>query len=225
MDGILVVNKPQGMTSHDVVDIVRRLYGIRKVGHTGTLDPMATGVLVTLLGKATKSSQYLSSEEKEYEATLTLGARSSTGDAWGDLIRSEIPVKFTDDEIISAFKRFEGEIEQIPPAYSAKKVNGQRMYDLARKGGKVRARPQKVLIKEIIVSKIKLPEILFRLTCSKGTYVRQVCADIGDVLSCGGYLSALQRMRSGSFKIDQANSLEELKGLNRAQLNEKLLPI
>jgi tRNA pseudouridine55 synthase len=223
MDGILIVNKPQGMTSHDVVDVVRRLYGTRKVGHAGTLDPMATGVLIMMIGKATKASQNLSAEEKEYSGTLTIGARSATGDAWGKLEPSDKAKDFTDEEIRSVFRRFEGEIEQTPPAYSAKKINGVKMYQLARKGETIEAKPQKISIKELTISKISLPEVSFRLTCSKGTYVRQLCVDIGDVLGCGGYLSRLDRTRSGRFAISQANSLEELKTLNSAQLAERLL--
>lgn len=225
MDGILIVDKPQGMTSHDVVDVVRRLYGTRKVGHAGTLDPMATGVLVMLIGKATKASQDFSAEEKEYDATLVFGARSATGDAWGRLNHSNKPANFTDDEIRSAFKQFEGEIEQTPPAYSAKKINGVKMYHLARQGRSIEARPRKILIKEISISKIILPEVSFKLTCSKGTYVRQLCVDIGDLLGCGGYLSALERTRSGRFTISQAKALEELKRMSPAQLAERVLPI
>lgn len=225
MDGILIVDKPQGMTSHDVVDVVRRLCGTRKVGHAGTLDPMATGVLVMLIGKATKSSQELSANEKEYNATLVFGARSATGDAWGRLSRSDKPADFTGDEIRSVFKQFEGEIEQTPPAYSAKKINGVKMYRMARQGKSIEARPSRILIKELSISRIALPEVSFKLTCSKGTYVRQLCADIGDVLGCGGYLSALERTRSGNFTISQANSLEGLKKMSPAQLAERILAV
>ena len=225
MDGILIVNKPQGMTSHDVVDVVRRLYGTRKVGHAGTLDPMATGVLVVLIGRATKLSDGLTACEKEYDATLTLGARSSTADAWGKMEAASGPIDFTDDEIRSAFGRFIGEIEQTPPAYSAKKINGEKMYNLARRGQDIDVKPQKVFIKDIAVSMIKLPDVSFRMTCSKGTYVRQVCADIGDVLNCGGYLSRLDRTRSGAFTLKQASLLDELKTMSIEQLSERLLPI
>ena len=148
MDGILVVDKPRGITSHDVVDIVRRLYLTRKVGHAGTLDPMATGVLVILIGKATKLSQDLSAKEKEYNATLTLGARSDTGDAWGKLEASGKMAQFSEDRINAIFQKFIGEIEQVPPNYSAKKINGVKMYHLARNGESIEARPQKILIKE-----------------------------------------------------------------------------
>lgn len=225
MDGILIVNKPQRMTSHDVVDVVRRIYGTRKVGHAGTLDPMATGVLVVLIGMATKLSQDISAAEKEYEATLTLGARSATGDAWGKLVPSDEPVDFTDEQIRAVFQKFVGEIDQVPPAYSAKKIKGVRMYHLARKGKSIEALPQKIMIKDISISRISLPDISYKLVCSKGTYVRQLCVDIGDLLGCGGYLSALARTRSGKFAIDQAISLEELKTMNVKQLGERLLPL
>jgi len=224
MDGILIVNKPQGITSHDVVDIVRRLYGTKKVGHAGTLDPMATGVLIMLIGKATKSSQNLSAEEKEYDATLALGSRSTTGDAWGKLEASGKPAQFSDDEIMRAFKKFEGQIEQTPPAYSAKKINGVKMYNLARRGQRIEARPQKITIKELTVYDIKLPEVSFKLTCSKGTYVRQLCADIGEALGPGGHLSRLVRTRSGIFTLNQAQSLEDLKRMDKTALAGRLLP-
>lgn len=225
MDGILIVNKSQGMTSHDVVDVVRRLYLTKKVGHAGTLDPMATGVLIMLIGKATKSSQNLSSEDKEYDATLTLGARSSTGDAWGKLEPSGKAVQFTEGHIRAVFEKFVGETDQTPPAYSAKKINGVKMYHLARKGAAIEARPQKIVIKELSVSNISLPDISFKLTCSKGTYVRQLCVDIGDLLGCGGYLSRLDRTRSGRFAIGRASSLEELKKMSNEQLAGRLLTL
>ncbi|MFH1189115.1 MAG: tRNA pseudouridine(55) synthase TruB [Candidatus Omnitrophota bacterium] len=225
MDGILIVDKPKGMTSHDVVDVVRRLYGTKKVGHAGTLDPMATGVLVMLIGRATKRSHDISAEEKEYRATMTLGARSDTGDAWGELELSGKPVDFTDDRIREVFRMFEGRIDQTPPAYSAKKVNGVRMYRLARRGETVRPAPQKITIKDIRVSDISLPDISYDLVCSKGTYVRQLCADIGEKLGCGGYLSKLERRRSGAFAIDRASSLEELKAMDSIRLAERLLSV
>ena len=225
MDGILIVDKPQGITSHDVVDIVRRLYGTKKVGHAGTLDPMATGVLIMLIGKATKSSQDLSAEEKEYDATLTLGGRSTTGDACGDIEPSGKPTDFTDSQIVAVFKKFEGEIEQTPPAYSAKKVNGVKMYHLARRGESVKMMPQKIVIKELSISRISLPAVDFKLTCSKGTYVRQLCVDIGEVLGSGGYLSRLVRTRSGAFTISQSRSLEELKRMDKKALEDRLLQL
>lgn len=225
MDGILIVNKPQGMTSHDVVDIVRRIYGTRKVGHAGTLDPMATGVLIVLVGKGTKHSQMLSADEKEYSATMTLGGTSSTGDAWGKIEPTGKPFDFTDEEIRSAVKRFEGDSEQTPPAYSAKKIKGVKMYHLARRGQAVDAKPHKIHIRSISVTGISLPEVSFNVTCSKGTYVRQICVDIGAFLGCGGYLSRLDRTRSGNFVISQADSLDSLKLMDKDRLTERLLPL
>ena len=224
MDGVLIVNKPQGMTSHDVVDLMRRHFGLKKVGHAGTLDPMATGVLVMLVGATTKCSQDLSGQEKEYDATLTLGARSDTGDAWGKLEASGKDIRFSDAEIEAAFRKFIGDIEQVPPMYSAVKINGKKLYELARKGITVEAPPRKISIKDITISAIALPEVHFRLTCSKGTYVRQLCVDIGEALGCGAYLSRLERTRSGRFHIDAALSVDELKKIRVADLHTKLLP-
>lgn len=218
MDGILIVNKPQGMTSHDVVDFVRRSFGLKKVGHAGTLDPMATGVLVMLLGKLTKSAHTFLTDDKEYEGTITLGARSDTGDAWGSITASGPVGDITNDRILDAFKRFTGDIEQYPPAYSAVKVNGRRLYKLARKGVKVEVAPRKISIRSLEVKDIALPEVSFGLTCSKGTYVRQLAVDIGESLGCGAYLSRLVRTRSGRFTIEEALTVEELKkcGLKEA---------
>ncbi len=239
MDGILVVNKPQGMTSHDVVDFVRKRFGLKKVGHAGTLDPMATGVLVILIGKLTKSSNILMAGDKEYEATLTLGATSDTGDAWGKIepsaekngthpkngIISEkgmCPYFFTQSEIESVFNEFSGEIEQTPPMYSAVKHNGRKLYELARKGVTVEVAPRKINIKKLEIQKISLPEVSFSLTCSKGTYVRQLAVNIGERLGCGAYLSKLVRTRSGEFAINEAAGMEELRILKAVDL-EKLL--
>ena len=225
MDGILVVDKPQGMTSHDVVDLIRRRFGIKKVGHAGTLDPMATGVLVMLIGQYTKSSDALMSDEKEYDAILTLGGRSDTGDAWGKVEPSGRDVTFSDAEIAKSFNFFTGEIEQKPPMYSAVKINGKKLYELARKGISVEAKPRKVTIKRLDIGTIKLPEVSFRVICSKGTYIRQLCVDIGEALGCGGYLSCLERTRSGKFAIDQAIGLEALKGLDRKGLSGRLITL
>ena len=225
MDGILIVDKPKGMTSHDVVDVVRRIFGTKRVGHAGTLDPMATGVLIVMIGKGTKHSQALSADEKEYSATLTLGGRSSTGDAWGKIEPAGKVCNFSDEEIISVFKRFEGESAQVPPAYSAKKIKGVKMYHLARRGEKIEPKAHKIYIKAISISGIHLPEVSFNLTCSKGTYVRQICVDIGEILGCGGYLSRLERTRSGHFAISQADSLDSLKLMSMERLAERLLPL
>ncbi|MDO8524977.1 MAG: tRNA pseudouridine(55) synthase TruB [Candidatus Omnitrophota bacterium] len=223
MDGVLAVNKPQGMTSHDVVDLIRRRFGIKKVGHAGTLDPMATGVLVMLIGSYTKLSGQFMSEEKEYKGSLTLGASSDTGDAWGKLTDSGRSLKFSEEEIGAAFKRFLGETEQVPPSYSAVKVNGRKLYELARKGLIVKAAPRRIVIKDIDVLKIDLPGISFKLTCSKGTYVRRICSDIGEYLGCGAYMSALSRTRSGRFTIDEALGVEELRGMGKEDLEKYVI--
>jgi tRNA pseudouridine55 synthase len=223
MDGILVVNKPQRMTSHDVVAIVRRHFGLKKAGHAGTLDPMATGVLVLLIGKYTKLSNSFTTDEKEYDATMTLGGRSDTGDAWGKIERSGADVSFSKDRIESVFRTFTGEISQVPPMYSAVKLNGRKLYELARKGVSADVKPRKVAIKELVVTAVALPEVSFRMRCSKGTYVRQLCVDIGEALGCGGYMSRLVRTRSGRHTIDKAVGVEELRAMSREQLSGRLM--
>ena len=223
MDGILIVDKQQGMTSHDVVDLIRKRFRIKKCGHAGTLDPIATGVLVILIGNSTKSSNQLMSEDKEYSGSLTLGAVSDTGDAWGKIVDSGKPVSFSETAIRDAFKKFLGELEQTPPAYSAVKVGGHKLYELARKGIPVTAKPRKINIKDIEILKIGLPKVSFRLTCSKGTYVRQLCADIGAALGCGAYMSELKRTRSGGFNIEEAVGVEELRKFTHEELEKRLL--
>ena len=220
MDGILVVNKAKGMTSHDVVDLMRRRFRLKKVGHAGTLDPIATGVLVMLIGSHTKLSSQFMSEEKEYEGSLILGASSDTLDAWGKITSSGKAVNFTEEEIMSVFDRFLGEIEQTPPIYSAVKLNGQKLYELARKGVSVKPAPRKITIKNMDVLKIGLPEVSFKLTCSKGTYVRALCADIGEALGCGAYMTQLNRTRSGQFTIDGAITIENLRNMRIADLQK-----
>jgi tRNA pseudouridine55 synthase len=222
MDGILIVDKPQGCTSHDVVDFIRKKFGFKKVGHAGTLDPMATGVLVILIGKYTKSANKFLADDKEYEATMTLGATSDTGDAWGRLEKSDNPAPIGEKTIRSAFDKFLGNIEQVPPQYSAVKVKGKKMYQLARKGITVKLEPRKIFINSMVISKIDLPEVSFSVSCSKGTYVRQLCIDIGNLLGCGAYLSMLRRTRSGDFKISEAVTREELKNMDLEALKNKM---
>ncbi len=223
MDGILIVDKPQGMTSHDVVDFVRKRFGLKKVGHAGTLDPIATGVLVILIGRCTKSSNGLMADDKEYEAALTLGATSDTGDGYGKLTPSGIASDYTAGDIEAAFKEFAGEIEQTPPMYSAIKFKGRKLYEFARRGMDVERKPRKVHIKDIEILKVSSSEVYFRVSCSKGTYIRQLCADIGSRLGCGGYMSELRRTRSGRFGIAEAISLDELRKLKKTDLENRLL--
>ncbi|MCX5686310.1 MAG: tRNA pseudouridine(55) synthase TruB [Candidatus Omnitrophica bacterium] len=223
MDGILVVDKPQGWTSHDVVDFIRTRFGFKKVGHAGTLDPMATGVLVVLIGSLTKSSSLFSADDKEYEATLTLGAESDTGDADGKISDSGKPANYSRREIEDVFKEFLGEIEQRPPMYSAIKIKGERLYKLARRGIDVAVGSRKICIKNIEITDIKLPEVSFRVTCSKGTYVRSLAVDIGKALGCGAYLSRLKRTRSGRFGIDGAIKIDKIKTMVNPDLERSLI--
>lgn len=210
MDGILVVNKPLGITSHDVVDIVRKKFNIRRVGHAGTLDPMATGVLVLLIGKATKLSNTFINDDKEYRATLFFGRRTDTQDSTGRVIE-ERPVNGLDiDDVKGALDAFLGEIEQVPPMVSAKKYKGEKLYQLARKGKSIERRPCRIRIHEIELLDFKLPEIVFRVRCSKGTYVRTLCEDIGRRLENPAHMSALARTRSGMFSLEQSCDLDSV---------------
>lgn len=223
MDGIIVVDKPQGCTSHDIVDLIRRRFGLKKVGHAGTLDPMATGVLVILIGDYTKSANKFLGDDKEYDATLVLGATSDTGDAWGCVEKSTIPQEIDRDQIEAVFNKFLGEIDQVPPAYSAVKFKGKKLYELARKGISVNMAPRKVVIKKMNIHEIKMPEISFTVTCSKGTYIRQLSSDIGSALGCGAYLSGLRRTRSGRFSIKGAITVERLRSLGADELKANLV--
>jgi len=208
MDGILVVNKPSGITSHDVVDVVREKINIRRVGHAGTLDPMATGVLVVLIGKATKLSNTFIHDDKEYVATLFLGKATTTQDSTGRVIE-EKPLNGVDEASIkNTFNTFLGEIEQIPPMVSAKKYKGKRLYQLARKGKSIERKACRIKIHSIELLDFKLPEVIFRLRCSKGTYVRTLCEDIGRSLGYPAHMSALIRTRSGRFSLEQAHDLD-----------------
>ena len=215
--GVLVVDKAKGMTSHDVVDRVRRQFRINKVGHAGTLDPNATGVLVLLLGKATKLSGNFISQEKEYEAVMKLGERTDSADSDGEVTMTR-EVSVSKETIVEAAKKFTGEIDQIPPMYSAKKVNGKKLYDLARKGIEVERRPKKVTIKEFEIKKVDLPFVSFRVVSSSGTYIRQIAHDLGEALGCGAHLTDLRRMRSGEFGIEKAVPLDKLYKMDRASV-------
>jgi len=183
---------------------------MRKAGHAGTLDPNATGVLLVCLGDATKLFQYLQEGEKEYEATLTLGVETDTLDASGNVTRTTDPKEITEEQIANVFSGFLGEIEQIPPMFSAVKVGGQRLYKLARKGIEIERPPRQVTIYELEILGIKNPLVKFRVVCSKGTYIRTLAADIGTALSCGAHLSELTRTRSGFFDLSDAVTLAEI---------------
>ena len=210
--GVIVINKHEGVTSHRIVQILRRMYDTPRVGHTGTLDPMATGVLPILLGRAVKASDYLVSEEKEYIATLTLGLTTDTLDTTGQVLTTSDAIP-TEAEVYEAAESFVGDIEQIPPMYSAIKIDGQKLVDLARAGETVERKPRPVTIKELEVTRLSDIEYKLRIVCTKGTYVRTLCADIGEKLGCGAAMSSLIRVRTGNFTLENAVTIEELENM------------
>jgi tRNA pseudouridine55 synthase len=208
------------MTSHDVVDLVRRNFRIKKAGHGGTLDPGATGVLVILLGKATKMFNTFMGEEKEYVAHARFGLRTDTGDSDGAIICERV-VDASPGDIKDVFAGFVGEIEQLPPMFSAKKVDGKKLYQLARKGITVERKPKKVTISEIEVIEAAPPDAVLRIVCGSGTYIRQLVDDAGEKLGCGAVLTDLRRTRSGRFRIEKALSIESLLKMDRRTLEER----
>jgi tRNA pseudouridine55 synthase len=210
LDGVLNVSKPVEWTSHDVVAKLRRSLGIRKVGHAGTLDPMATGVLPMLLGKGTRLSEYLVEWDKEYEAVLRLGQDTDTQDATGKVIQEQSYSRVTEEAIRTTVTQFLGLIEQVPPMYSALKVEGRPLYKLARAGKTVERKPRPITVFQLEILNIDIPDVSFRVTCSKGTYIRTLCADIGKSLGVGGHLRQLCRTRVGPFHIDNALSPLEI---------------
>ncbi len=219
MDGVININKPAGMTSHDVVSRLRRILNMKKIGHTGTLDPDATGVLPMCVGRGTKLSEMLMSSEKQYRAELTLGISTDTQDSSGTVLKQR-QVNVSEAEIRDAISQFIGELEQIPPMYSAIKIEGKKLYELAREGKEIEREPRKVVIHDIEIENINLDKNLVEMTvdCSKGTYIRTLCNDIGEALGCGGHMSALTRTRSGRFEIESTVTLEEIE--QRAQKND-----
>lgn len=228
LNGVVVVNKPPMVTSHDVVDAFRRIAGIKKVGHCGTLDPGATGVLVLVVGRATRLSSYLLVDPKEYEGEAVLGVETDTYDALGEVV-AEKECKATEEEIIEAFNKFTGTFMQQPPPISAKKVSGVPLYKLTRKGIKVKVEPKEVTVYELEVKDIRDEggkiKVDFRIVCSSGTYVRGIAHEVGKLLGCGGMLGSLHRTRSGLFDISQAYTLEELEEMaHRGELEKALIP-
>ncbi|MFN8517336.1 MAG: tRNA pseudouridine(55) synthase TruB [Thermomicrobiales bacterium] len=210
LHGILVINKEEGWTSHDVVARVRRITGERKVGHTGTLDPAATGVLPVCLGAATKVIEYLQDEGKTYYAEVVLGVATDTDDLEGQIV-AEVPVPtLTEDDLDRALEPFRGEIAQIPPMYAAIKIGGRKLYELARAGEIIERAPRRVRIDTLAVLGWEPPVVRLLVDCGKGTYIRALARDLGEALGCGAYLQRLVRLRTGPFFLDQALTLEEL---------------
>lgn len=209
MNGILVIDKPKEWTSFDVVAKLRNKLGVKKIGHTGTLDPMATGVLVLCLGRATKKVQEMTGYDKEYVAEITLGATTVTDDAESEIIPFAGAAKKSEAEVKQVLKKFEGEFEQMPPQFSAKKVQGRRAYDIARKGKEVKLEPAKVKVHELKLLNYQWPVVKLRVLCGKGFYVRSLARDLGKELEVGGYLSALERTKVGPYTLNQATTIEE----------------
>jgi len=213
LDGIINIYKDKGFTSHDVVAVVRRTINQKKVGHTGTLDPDATGVLPVCVGKATKLADYIMAAEKTYIAEVTLGVTTDTLDSSGNVIETK-EVNFSEEEIKNAVMSFVGEQEQIPPMYSAIKINGKKLYELAREGKEVDRKARRINIFDIEILSLEMPDkIKIKVDCSKGTYIRTLCGDIGQKLGCGAHMSSLERTRSGSFVKENSITLDELKNL------------
>jgi len=225
MDGVIVIDKPAGKTSHDVVSEVKKILGVKKAGHTGTLDPMVTGVLPVCLNEATKLAGFLTGEDKEYLATMLLGVKTDTLDIEGKII-SQSNNFVTEEEIRAAIARMMGTIKQVPPAYSAVKYCGKPLYKWARKGILLDMEQREVKIHSIVIENISFPHVTFRVVCSKGTYIRTLCSDAGDLLGLGACLCGLRRLRSGFFSEDMAVSLNNYEGNDKKnKLLEKILPM
>jgi tRNA pseudouridine55 synthase len=224
-DGVLLVDKAEGMTSHDVVALVRRQLGIRKVGHCGTLDPIATGLLLLTIGRGTKVQDLLMSEDKEYVGTLTLGASTTTQDRQGEVVETRPVPQLNENEICAAFEKFRGDFYQMPPMVSAKKHGGVPLYKLARQGKVVEREPRFVRVYRYTIDQIALPTIDFSVLCSKGFYVRTYAHDIGEVLGCGAHLKSLRRTKSGRFDVANAITVNQIKELPREEITNRILSL
>lgn len=210
ISGVLVIDKPVGLTSHDVVQVIRKGTNIRRAGHTGTLDPRASGVLVVLVGPAVRLSEYVSASDKRYQAIIRLGATTDTFDEDGSVLTSS-PVEITEEQFENALKQFIGEIEQVPPPYSAVKVNGKKAYEMAREGEEVELAPRIINVYNLELLEWAPPEAVIDVYCSSGTYVRSLANDLGKVLGCGAHLVGLRRTKSGRFTLRDAVPLRKLR--------------
>lgn len=224
-EGILLVDKPQGITSHDVVAKIRCIFHIKKVGHAGTLDPMATGLLLILIGKATKASQYLMSMNKEYTGTIRLGQITDSQDADGEMIEERDVPELSREDILAEMKTFMGDQYQTPPMFSAKKINGQKLYKLARQGKTVEREPRVIHISSFELTDFVLPELSFLVGTSKGAYVRTIAHDLGARFGCGGHLNELRRTAVGQFRVEKSSRIESLETMSPSSLRKKLIPI
>lgn len=224
MQGIINLNKPQGMTSHDCVGMIRRLTGIKKVGHAGTLDPMATGVLPVCVGRATRIMQYLDDEKKEYVCGMLLGRRTDTQDIWGTTLEEVIPDEEQLRRVTDVLKGFEGDILQTPPMYSALKYKGKKLYEYARKGIEIEVKPRKIHVDEIEILNIKDYYVTFRILCGRGTYVRSICDEAGRVLGCGACMSSLERTLSAGLRIEESVDADALKEMTAEEIEAIIYP-
>ena len=211
ISGVIVIDKPVGLTSHDVVQIIRRGSNIRRAGHTGTLDPRASGVLVVLVGPAVRLSEYVSASDKRYQAIIRLGQTTDTYDADGEVLTADKEINITEQQFEEALKTFVGEIEQVPPPYSAIKVQGRKAYEMAREGEEVELAPRKIQVYSLELLEWAPPEVVIDVYCSSGTYVRSLAHDLGEKLGCGATLAGLRRTKSGRFTLRDAVPLRKLR--------------
>src|SRR5207249_547696 len=224
-DGVLLVDKAEGMTSHDVVALTRRKLDTKKIGHCGTLDPIATGLLLLTIGRGTKVQDLLMSEDKEYVGTFVLGVTTDTQDREGEIILQRLVPALDEQQIRAAFEQFRGDFYQLPPMVSAKKHGGVPLYKLARQGKVVEREPRLVHVYRYSIERIVLPEIDFSVLCSKGFYVRTYVHDIGEALGCGAHLKSLRRTKSGRFDVANAIAVDEIKNASREQILERMLSL
>ena len=222
MNGILLIDKAEGWTSSDVVIKLKGVLRERRVGHSGTLDPMATGLLAVFVGRATRAVEFAEAHDKRYTAGLRLGVTTDTQDVTGSVLRS-CQANVAEGELKAVLTRFTGELEQIPPMYSAIKINGQKLYDIARRGGEVERRPRHITVSGISVVGRSGNDFVLDISCSKGTYIRTLCNDIGDALGCGGCMSSLRRTAAGDFSVSQAYTIDEVVAAAAAGEARKLL--
>ena len=225
-EGILLVDKPQGITSHDVVDRLRRKLKMKRIGHAGTLDPMATGLLIMLVGKATKVSQFLISLDKSYEGTICFGVETDSHDADGEVVKeTPLPEALDEQHLVDSMKVFLGDQYQTPPMFSAKKVAGVPLYKLARKGKTVEREPRFIRISTLKLLAWNPPEAKFTMSCSKGTYVRTLAHDIGTEIGCGAHLNDLRRTKIDRFNVTEASTLESIEKTPLAEFSNLLVPV
>jgi tRNA pseudouridine55 synthase len=225
LDGVLLVDKASGMTSHDVVAIVRRCLNTKKVGHCGTLDPLATGLLIIVLGRGTKIQDLLMAEDKEYVGTMTLGIMTDSQDADGKIMETREVPNYPREQIEAAFAKFHGDFYQLPPMVSAIKKDGVPLYKLARQGKTVEREPRFVHVYGHEIKDVRLPDIDFRVICSKGFYVRTYAFDIGNELGCGAHLKQLRRTKSGKFTLEHAVTVEDIQTLDAATIRQRILSL